>query len=89
MRAREPGETRDFRQDMDDMGDNDQDSEIALTEEYVNDPPRDLVIGEPEQSPDGLGITEYEEQEAREGDEERPSPITPAEDDAINPTRRP
>ncbi len=88
MRAREPGETRDFRQDMDDMGDNDQDSEIALTEEYVNDPPRDLVIGEPEQSPDGLGITEYEEQEA--GRATRSAlPITPAEDDAINPTRRP
>ncbi|MFA1549953.1 hypothetical protein [Actinomadura chokoriensis] len=89
MRAREPGETRDFRADIDDMGDNDQDEEIALTEEYVTDPPEDLVIEEPEQSRDGLGITEYEEQAAREGDEERPRPDTAAESDAVNPTRRP
>ncbi|MFA1539367.1 hypothetical protein [Actinomadura monticuli] len=89
MRARRPGEARDFREDIDDMGDNDQDEEIALTEEYVTDPPEDLVIEEPEQSRDGLGITEYEEQEARDGDDERPRPNTAAESDAVNPTRRP
>ncbi|TDC85382.1 hypothetical protein E1285_25315, partial [Actinomadura sp. 7K507] len=76
MRARKPGETRDFREDIDDMGDNDQDEEIALTEEYVTDPPEDLTIEEPEQSRDGLGITEHERQTAREGEEERPHPDT-------------
>ncbi|QKW34850.1 hypothetical protein HUT06_13110 [Actinomadura sp. NAK00032] len=89
MRARRPGETRDFRDDIDDMGDNDQDEEIGLTEEYVTDPPDDLVIEEPEQSRDGLGITEYERQTVREGDDERPRPDTAAESDAVNPTRRP
>ncbi|GGT50389.1 MULTISPECIES: hypothetical protein [Actinomadura] len=89
MRAREPGESRDFREDTDDMGDNTQDEQIALTEEYVNDPPEDLRIEEPEESRDGVGVTEYERQTAREGDEERPTPITPAEEDAVNPTRRP
>ncbi|MFF4234934.1 hypothetical protein [Actinomadura geliboluensis] len=89
MRARRPGESRDFRDDIDDMGDNDQDEEIGLTEEYVTDPPDDLVIEEPEQSRDGLGITEYERQAARDGDDERPHPDTAAESDAVNPTRRP
>ncbi|MER7547105.1 hypothetical protein [Actinomadura sp.] len=89
MRAGEPGGTRGFREDADDMGDNDQDEEIALTEEYVTDPPEELVIEEPEQSRDGLGITEYEEQAARPGDDERPHPDAPAESDAVNPTRRP
>ncbi|NKZ05870.1 hypothetical protein [Actinomadura latina] len=89
MRARKPGETRDFREDVDDMGDNDQDEEIALTEEYVTDPPEDLVIEEPEQGRDGLSITEYERQAARAGDDERPRPDTAAESDAVNPTRRP
>ncbi|MFG2245328.1 hypothetical protein [Spirillospora sp. NPDC048823] len=89
MRARKPGEARDFREDIDDMGDNDQDEEIALTEEYVNDPPEDLTIEEPAQSRDGLGITEHERQTAGEDDEERPRPDTPAESDAVNPTRRP
>ncbi|MFB4311004.1 hypothetical protein [Actinomadura sp. GTD37] len=89
MRARRPGESRDFREDIDDMGDNDQDEEIALTEEYVTDPPEDLVIEEPTQSRDGLGITEYERQVARDGDDERPRPDTAAESDAVNPTRRP
>lgn len=89
MRARRPGEARDFREDVDDMGDNDQDEEIGLTEEYVTDPPEDLTIEEPSQSRDGLGITDYERQAAREDDEERPHPDTPAESDAVNPTRRP
>lgn len=89
MRARKPGETRDFREDIDDMGDNDQDEQIALTEEYVTDPPEDLAIEEPDQSRDGLSITDYERQTAREDDEERPHPDTPAESDAVNPTRRP
>ncbi|MEU8796968.1 hypothetical protein [Spirillospora sp. NPDC048819] len=89
MRARKPGETRDFREDIDDMGDNDQDDEIGLTEEYVNDPPEDLTIEEPAQSRDGLGITDYERQTAEEGEDERPHPDTAAESDAVNPTRRP
>ncbi|MFI0485891.1 hypothetical protein [Actinomadura sp. 9N215] len=89
MRAREPGEARDFRDDIDDMGDNTQDEQIGLTEEYVTDPPEEMEIEEPEQSRDGLGITEYERQTARENDEERPRPDTPAESDAVNPTRRP
>jgi hypothetical protein len=89
MRAREPGESRDFREDMDDMGDNTQDEQIALTEEYVNDPPEDLRIEEPEESRDGLGITEYERQTAGEHGEERPAPMRAAEEDAVNPTRRP
>jgi hypothetical protein len=90
MRARRPGESRDFRDDIDDMGDNDQDEEIGLTEEYVTDPPEDLVIGEPSQSRDGLSITEYEEAAARDGDDdERPRSDAPAESDAVNPTRRP
>lgn len=89
MRAREPGESRDFRAGVDDMGDNDQDEQIRLTEEYVTDPPEDLVIEEPEQSRDGLSITEYEKQAARPGDRDRPHPDTPAESDAMHPTRRP
>ncbi|MES9544242.1 hypothetical protein AB0C21_01505 [Spirillospora sp. NPDC049024] len=89
MRAREPGESRDFREDMDDMGDNTQDEQIALTEEYVNDPPEDLRIEEPEESRDGLGITEYEREARGEHDEERPAPMRAAEEDAVNPTRRP
>jgi hypothetical protein len=90
MRAREPGESRDFRADIDDMGDNTQDEQIALTEEYVTDPPEDLEIEEPEEIPeDGVGITDYERQEAGEDDEERPHPDIPAESDAVNPTRRP
>ena len=92
MRARRPGETRDFREDVDDMGDNDQDEEIGLTEEYVTDPPDDHVIEEPEEGRDprdGLGITEHERQLAREDEDERPRPDTPAESDAVNSTRRP
>ncbi|HEY8480129.1 MAG TPA: hypothetical protein VIL71_09895 [Spirillospora sp.] len=88
MRAREPGESRDFRGDMDEMGDDDQDVEISLTEEYVTDPPEDLVIEEPENR-DGLGITEYERRVARKGEDERPRSDAPAESDAVNPTRRP
>ncbi|RFS85674.1 hypothetical protein D0T12_11775 [Actinomadura spongiicola] len=90
MRARKPGEDRDFRDDIDDMGDNTQDEQIRLTEEYVTDPPaEELVREEPDQSRDGLGITDYERQTAREDEEERPRPDTPAESDAVNPTRRP
>ncbi|MFI0368388.1 hypothetical protein ACH35V_10925 [Actinomadura sp. 1N219] len=89
MRAREPGEARDFRDDVDDMGDNTQDEQISLTEEYVTDPPEEFEIEEPRQSRDGLGITEYERQTAGEDDDERPRPDTPAESDAVNPTRRP
>lgn len=89
MKARRPGESRDFRDDIDDMGDNDQDEEIGLTEEYVTDPPEDLVIEEPSQSRDGLSITQYEEEAARDGDDERPHSDAPAESDAVNPTRRP
>ncbi|GAA0577586.1 hypothetical protein [Actinomadura livida] len=89
MRAREPGESRDFREDVDEMGDNDQDLEIGLTEEYVTDPPEGLRIEEPEESEDGLGITEYERQLADEDAPQRPRPDTPAESDAVNPTRRP
>ena len=109
MRARRPGETRDFREDADEMGDDDQDLEIGLTEEYVTDPPDDPttgaptteaptdppddhVIEEPEEGRDprdGLGITEHERQLAREDEDERPRPDTPAESDAVNSTRRP
>lgn len=89
MRARKPGETRDFREDVDEMGDNDQDLEIALTEEYVTDPPEGLRIEEPEESRDGLGITEHERQLADDDEDQRPRPDTPAESDAVNPTRRP
>lgn len=89
MRARKPGETRDFREDVDDMGDNTQDEQIGLTEEYVTDPPDDLEFEEPEESPDGLGITEYERQTAAEDGDDRPRPDTAAEADAVNPTRRP
>ncbi|GAA0220402.1 hypothetical protein GCM10009527_015800 [Actinomadura nitritigenes] len=88
MRARKPGESRDFREDVDDMGDNDQDIEIGLTEEYVNDPPDDLRIEDPQPDPDGLSIDEYEREAERDG-EERPEPDTAAESDAVNPTRRP
>lgn len=89
MRAREPGESRDFREDVDEMGDNDQDLEIGLTEEYVTDPPEDLVIEEPENGRDGLTISEHERQVAREDDEEWPRSDEAAESDAVNPTRRP
>jgi hypothetical protein len=90
MRARKPGETRDFREDIDDMGDNDQDIEIGLTEEYVTDPPDDLRIEDPQPDPDGVGIDEYERQAYDEDrDEGRPAPDTAAESDAVNPTRRP
>ncbi|TYK48242.1 hypothetical protein [Actinomadura decatromicini] len=89
MRAREPGESRDFRADIDDMGDNTQDEQIALTEEYVTDPPEGLRIEEPEESEDGLGISEYEREAARPGEDERPRPDVAAETDAVNPTRRP
>ncbi|TDC64650.1 hypothetical protein E1200_19855 [Actinomadura sp. GC306] len=92
MRARQPGESRDFRDDIDEMGDDDQEVEIALTEEYVTDPPEGLRIEEPEEdrdTRDGLGITEYERQLADEDAEQRPRPDTPAESDAVNPTRRP
>ncbi|GAA2137280.1 hypothetical protein [Actinomadura napierensis] len=89
MRARKPGETRDFREDVDDMGDNDQDVQIGLTEEYVTDPPDDLRIEDPQPSPDGVSITDYEEEADRGDGEERPRPDTAAESDAVNPTRRP
>ncbi|WP_131743220.1 hypothetical protein [Actinomadura roseirufa] len=90
MTERRPGEDRDFRQDVDDMGDDEQAEEIALTEQYVQDPPEEHVIEEPEDDPDGVGIGDYERQEAREGDQEIwPDPATPAESDAVNPTRRP
>jgi hypothetical protein len=88
MRARKPGETRDFREDVDDMGDNDQDIEIGLTEEYVNDPPDDLRMEDPQPDPDGLSIDEYEREAQRPGDGRR-EPDTAAESDAVNPTRRP
>ena len=83
MRARKPGEGRDFREDVDDMGDNDQDIEIGLTEEYVNDPPDDLRIEDPQPDPDGLSIDEYEREAERDG-EERPEPDTAAESDAVS-----
>ncbi|MDL4818963.1 hypothetical protein [Actinomadura opuntiae] len=89
MRARKPGETRDFREDIDDMGDNDQDIQIGLTEEYVTDPPDDLRIEDPQPSADGVSITDYEREADRGDDEERPRPDTAAESDAVNPTRRP
>ncbi|WP_433139434.1 hypothetical protein ACQPZ8_39090 [Actinomadura nitritigenes] len=88
MRARKPGESRDFREDVDDMGDNDQDIEIGLTEEYVTDPPDDLRIEDPQPDPDGLSIDEYEREADRAGDDP-PEPDTAAESDAVNPTRRP
>ncbi|TDD80838.1 hypothetical protein [Actinomadura rubrisoli] len=90
MTERRPGEGRDFREDMDDMGDDEQAEEIALTEQYVQDPPEDHRIEEPEDGRDGVGITDYERQTARRGDDEPwPEPDTPAESDAVNPTRRP
>ncbi|TDD82592.1 hypothetical protein E1293_16285 [Actinomadura darangshiensis] len=90
MTERKPGEDRDFRADIDDMGDDEQEEEIALTEQYVQDPPEDLVIEETEESADGVGITDYEKQTARRGEDERwPEPNDPAEQDAVNPTRRP
>ncbi|URN00003.1 hypothetical protein LUW76_39960 [Actinomadura madurae] len=90
MRERRPGEGRDFRADIDDMGDDEQEEEIALTEQYVEDPPEDHVIEEPEESRDGVGIGDYERQSARRGEDERwPDPNVPAERDAVNPTRRP
>jgi hypothetical protein len=90
MRERRPGEERDFRADIDDMGDDEQAEEIALTEQYVEDPPEDHVIEEHEESRDGIGIGDYERRTARRGEREPwPDPVTPAEDDAVNPTRRP
>ena len=90
MRQRNPGEDRDFREDMDDMGDDEQAEEIALTERYIHDPPEDYVIEEPEQNPDGLSSSAYDEQAAREGEDERwPDRDGPAESDAVNPTNRP
>ncbi|OLT31498.1 hypothetical protein BJF79_37005 [Actinomadura sp. CNU-125] len=75
---------------MDDMGDDEQAEEIALTERYIQDPPEDLVIEEPEQNPDGLSSAAYDEQAAREGEDERwPDRDGPAESDAVNPTNRP
>ncbi|WP_433477971.1 hypothetical protein ACQPZP_13580 [Spirillospora sp. CA-142024] len=90
MRERKPGEDRDFRADIDDMGDDEQEEQVALTEQYVQDPPEDHVIEEPEESRDGVGITDYEGRTARRGEEEPwPDSATPAENDAVNPTRRP
>ncbi|WP_157430812.1 hypothetical protein [Actinomadura macra] len=91
MTERKPGEDRDFRDDMDDMGDDEQAEEIALTEQYVQDPPEEHVIEEPEDSRDGgVGITEYERQTTDEDQREPwPDPDPPAESDAVNPTRRP
>ncbi|MFD0686486.1 hypothetical protein [Actinomadura fibrosa] len=91
MRQRQPGEDRDFREDMDEMGDDEQSYEIALTERYVQDPPDDHVIEEPENlPPDGLGITRYEQETARPGDDDdQLGSDAPAEADAVNPTNRP
>ncbi|GGV03321.1 hypothetical protein GCM10010182_21590 [Actinomadura cremea] len=90
MRQRNPGEDRDFREDMDDMGDDEQAEEIALTEQYVQDPPEEYVIEEPDQDRDGLTVAEYDEQAARDGEDERwPDRDGPAESDAVNPTNRP
>lgn len=57
-----------------------------LWERYIQDPPDDLVIAEPEQE-DHVGISEYTEQESRRGSpplaaEER-ADDTPAEEAAM------
>ncbi|MBT2213811.1 MULTISPECIES: hypothetical protein [Actinomadura] len=97
MSMRDPGADRDPLENprvgadgLDDMGDDEQAEEIALTEQYVEDPPDDHVIEEPEESEDGVGITDYERRMTREGEDEPwPDADGPAESDAVNPTRRP
>lgn len=70
------------------MGDDEQGMDVALTEQYVQDPPPDHVIEEPREGP--IGITEYEKQTEGAGDDDRwPRPNPPAESDAMHHTRRP
>ncbi|MFI6518280.1 hypothetical protein ACIBF1_22175 [Spirillospora sp. NPDC050679] len=70
---------------QDDMGDDEQEFEIAETERYVEDPPDDLVIEEPDEGP--LEISEYEREEARPGDRtpsEQAEDYVSAESDAVH-----
>ncbi|WP_067483399.1 hypothetical protein [Actinomadura hibisca] len=70
---------------QDQMGDDEQEFAIAETERYVEDPPDDMVIGEPEEGP--LEISEYERETARRGDpapDDRPQDDRPAEADAMH-----
>ncbi|MDL4771502.1 MULTISPECIES: hypothetical protein [Thermomonosporaceae] len=78
------GEDRDRRDNSDDMGDDDQAEEVALTEEYVEDPPDDLVIDDPDAGE--IGISEYERRRSRKGSGPWPEPNDPAEADAVKPT---
>ncbi|MBW8481593.1 hypothetical protein [Actinomadura parmotrematis] len=65
----------------DDLGDDEQESEIEATERYIEDPPDDLVI---EESADGpIGIREYMRGETREGEDEDARDDLPAEEAAL------
>ncbi|MFC6885378.1 MULTISPECIES: hypothetical protein [Actinomadura] len=88
MTERSFDDNRDPRDNIDDMGDDDQAEDTALAQQYVEDPPDDLVIQE--RDDDGrVGIFEYEREESDAGSPPWPEDDAPAESDAVNPTRRP
>ena len=73
------------------MGDDEQETDTAMYERYIEDPPEDLVI-EPDDDDGEIGIAEWLPMEERRGDKRREAAEAdgrPAEEAAEHITRNP
>ncbi|KAB2341754.1 hypothetical protein [Actinomadura rudentiformis] len=71
---------RDPRDNIDDMGDDEQVDDIALAEEYVESPPPTVT----EENEGSVGITDYERETSRRGSGPFPPPEEAAEEAALH-----
>jgi hypothetical protein len=67
----------------DDMGDDEQASEISEYESYISDPPDDLVIAESDEQ-GSIGISEWAREEASPRERPAEDDERPAEESAMN-----